>query len=167
MMGIDVTNVKRPRLSIKQAEILLWITPVVQIALAVMYVFFVTRPFYLNGLDQVPIEEIESGLYDPAYLYPFCYTPPDAPDDRASRCADGTKGNPNGRLFSGWAVTTACLGPWIGGAFTVVSTMSVLRCWDQLRRTSRWMGMISVLFSFGTFVLMSHRGYVFLIWLLD
>jgi len=146
--------------------ILLGITPVVQVVLAVMYVVFVTRPFYMNGLDKLPAEEIESGLYDPAYLHPFCYAPPDVPGGGGG-CADGTEGNPNDRGFLIWAAYTACGGPWVGGLLTVVSTMTLLRSWERLRRSSRLVGMIGVALSFGTFILMSHRGPLFMIWFLD
>jgi hypothetical protein len=146
--------------------ILLWITPVVQVVLAVMYMVLVVRPFYMNGLDELPAEEVASGLHDPAYLHPFCYTLSDVPGGRGG-CADGTQGNPNGRSFFIWAAYTACGGPWIGGGLTVMSTMTLLRSWERLRRSSRLVGMIGVALSFGTFILMSHQGALFMIWFMD
>jgi hypothetical protein len=115
----------------------------------------------------VPVADIESGLYDPDHFYPFCYTLPDAPDERSLCCADGTPGNPNGPRLLGWAVMLACFGPWVGGAFTVMSTLTVLRYWDLLRQPSRLIGVINVALSFGTFILMAHRGPWFLFWLFE
>ena len=66
-------------MSFRQSVILLWITPVVQVVLAVLYTVLVIRPFYMNGLDKLPAEEVASGLHDLAYLHPFCYAPSDVP----------------------------------------------------------------------------------------
>ena len=163
--GMNAASVKRPTPSPKQAEILLGIASVVQIVLAVLYILFVTRPFYVNGLDRVPVGDIEQGLYNPDHLHPFCHTPSDVSDGGSFHCADGMPGNPSGRRLLGWAGMLACFGPWVGGTFTVLSTMFVLRSWDLLRRPGRVIGFINVVLSFGTFILIAHRGPWFLYWL--
>jgi hypothetical protein len=170
--AMSVASVQRPTMSLKQAEGLLGISSAVQIVLAVMYILFVIHPFYVNGLDRVPVADIESGLYEPDHLYPFCYTPAEVPPAEVPgggslHCADGTTGNPNGRRLLGWAVMLACLGPWVGGVFTILSTLTVLRYWDLLRQPSRVIGVINVVLGFGTFILMAHRGPWFLFWLFD
>lgn len=165
--GMSMASIQRSTLSLKQAEILLGISSVVQVVLAVLYVLLVIHPFYVNGLDRAPVADIESGLYEPDHLYPFCYTPADVLTREGFRCADGTPGNPNGRRLLGWAVMLACFGPWVGGVFTVLSTLVVLRYWDLLRQPSRVMGVINVVLGFGTFILMAHRGPWFLFWLFE
>jgi hypothetical protein len=155
-----------PRLTVKQSTIFMALTLVVQVVLAVLYLVLVIRPFYVNGLDEVPVEEVESGLHDPAYVPPFCYVPADSAT-RESNCVDGSTRDLDGRKVLYWAALTACFGPWIGGFFTVVSTMMWLRCWDALPRGSRLLGAFGVLVSFGTFVLISHRGFEFLLWFMD
>jgi hypothetical protein len=135
--------------------------------LIVMFVALVMRPFYANDLDEVPFEELESGLYDPAYLYPFCYTLPDALDSRDPRCTDDTGAGSAGSRLLFWATMATCGGPWIGGIFTVLSTLIVLRRWEQLGRTTRLLGVIGIVVSFAAFILMAHRGPLFMYWFVE
>jgi hypothetical protein len=154
-------------MSTRPPTVFLGITVVVQVVLGVMFVTLVMRPFYANGLDEVSFEEIESGLYDPSYFYPFCYAPPDASGSRDPRCHDDTAGNSAGNHLLSLAITAACGGPWIGGIFTVLSTLIVLRRWERLGQGGRILGVIGVVVSFAAFILMAHRGPLFMYWFMD
>jgi hypothetical protein len=157
---------KQSRPSIEYVLFLI-IPTVMQVMLVAAYVLLVIRPFYQNGLDTRPVQEVMSGWHDPSYLHPFCYTPPDVPDWYYSRCADGTQGNPNGDSLYLFARMAACLCPWVSAGLAILTVVVLLRSWKWLQWDARVLGAVGGAIWIVAFIFMFHRWYLFLTWILD
>ncbi len=140
-----------------------------QLIIIGFYIGLIVWPFYYNGLHMQPSASVLDGSSDPKWLVPFCYTPPDAPGESYSRCADGTEGNPWGATLLGAASVTAFWGPFLLIVLSILVGVFLIREWSGLPGSARVVGLaqsVVVLGGLG-FLGVSGLGRMLLVWIMD